>query len=153
MYHSLITISFTSSSLYWRLGLFLRKCTCLISISSCPFSLWLGSFCPWTSLGSKGVLFWGSSLMSWGKRAFLSQGTCSKMRLKPAGPKNVRGNWNVWEELDSKEKKIIIMLLFCSLSMKNHPVIPRKALKRSYDCVDGDLVNIITLTPTLHTGY
>lgn len=33
--------------------------------------------------------------------------------------------------------------------MKIHPVIPRKALKRSYDCVDGDLVNIITLTPTL----
>lgn len=55
--------------------------------------------------------------------------------------------------LIQKKKKIVIMLFFCSLSMKIHSVIPRKALKRSYDCVDGDLVNIITLTPTLRPGY
>ncbi|XP_005860499.2 PREDICTED: caspase-14 [Myotis brandtii] len=41
--------------------------------------------------------------------------------------------------LIQKKKMIITMLFFCSLSMKIYPVIPRKALKRSYDCVDGDL--------------
>lgn len=36
--------------------------------------------------------------------------------------------------------------------MKIHSGIPRKILKRSHDCVDGELVNIFALTPALHTG-
>lgn len=51
-----------------------------------------------------------------------------------------------------KGETVMRCFLFYSLFMKIHAEVPRKILKRSYDCVDGELVNIFALTPPPHTG-
>lgn len=48
-------------------------------------------------------------------------------------------------------EKNFFFLFYCFL-MKIHSVIPRKMAKRSYDCMEDELVSFLTLTPTLYTG-